>query len=214
MIAYQQGLAVVAVAAFAAAVAAKPVIIGGARAEFDTPATPQASVVLLPGDAGLSAADPLQRSSQRFVDKGFAVLAIEQTTVVRAAMKYASETATPVSIAAVSSGVRRLAGAIAAPGFRARKVVFVSGNLDAVREVLGAPDALPPTLVVHHRADRCSKTSPAQVERFAQWAGPKVTVRWMEGGSERGDPCGPESHHGMAGLDEELVEVISSFLSN
>jgi hypothetical protein len=129
-------------------------------------------------------------------------------------MKYASETATPVSIAAVSSGVRRLAGAIAAPGFRARKVVFVSGNLDAVREALGAPDALPPTLVVHHRADGCSKTPPAQVERFAKWAGPKVTVRWMEGGSERGDPCGPESHHGMAGLDEALAEAISSFLSN
>jgi hypothetical protein len=36
----------------------------------------------------------------------------------------------------------------------------------------------------------------------------------MEGGSERGDPCGPESHHGMAGLDVELVEAISSFLSN
>lgn len=213
MVAYQR-LAAVAIAAFTAAVAAKPVSVGGAKAEFDAPASPRGSVVLLPGDAGLSAADPLQRSSRRFVDKGFAVLAIEQTTVVRAAMKYASETAMPVSVAAVSSGVRRLAGAIAMPGFRARKVVFVSGNLDAVREALGAPDALPPTLVVHHRADGCSKTPPAQVERFARWAGPKVTVRWMEGGSERGDPCGPESHHGMAGLDVELVEAISSFLSN
>jgi hypothetical protein len=213
MITYHRFVAVV-IAVFSVAVAAKPVSIGGAQAEFETPANPRASVVLLSGDAGLSEADPLKRLSRRFVDKGFAVLAIEQTTVVRAALKYASESATPVSIVAVSSGVRRLAGAIAAPGFRARKIVFVSGNLDAVREVLGAPDALPPTLVVHHRADGCSKTPPAQVARFAEWAGPKVTVRWMEGGSERGDPCGPESHHGMAGLDEELAEAISSFLSN
>lgn len=196
------------------AASAKPVSVGGAKAEFEAPSSPKASLVLLPGDAGLSDADPLQRARRKYVERGFAVLSIEQATIVRAAMKYASETATPVSIAAVSSGVRRLAGAIAQPGFRARKVIFVSGNLDAVREVVADPSLLPPTLVIHHRSDRCAKTSPAQVESFLLWAGSKVTVRWMEGGGDRGDPCGPESHHGMAGLDDEVVDAISSFLSN
>lgn len=96
------------------------------------PANPKASLVLLPGDAGLSDYDPLQRAIMKDVEKGYAVLSVGQKTIGRTAVKYASGTATAVSIAAVSSGVRRLAGAIVASGFRASKVIFVSGNLDSV----------------------------------------------------------------------------------
>ena len=172
----------------APAIMAKTIKVGGEDAKLDTPPKPKASLVLLPGEAGLSDEDPLQRARMKYVEKGFAVLSIDQKTIVRAAMKYASETATPVSIAGVSSGVRRLAGAIATPGFRARKVIFVSGNLDSVREIVGNPNILPPTLVIHHRNDGCSKTSPKQVEEFQKWGGCKVTVHWMEGGSNTGDP--------------------------
>lgn len=195
-------------------VVAETVKVGGKDANLDAPPNAKASLVLLPGDAGLSDVDPLQRARMKYVEKGFAVLSIDQDTAIRAAMRYASETARPVSIAAVSSGVRRLAGAIAAPGFRANKVVFVSGNLDSAREIVGSPDKLPPTLVIHHRKDGCSKTSPTQVEKFREWGESKVTIHWMDGGRNSGDPCGPQSHHGLAGLDDEVVNVITSFLEN
>jgi len=204
--------ALAAVLAFVAGAATgRTVSIDGETAEFDVPPNPRASLVLLAGDAGISEADPLQRARAAYVARGFAVLSIDQKVNVRAAMKFASETARPVSIAAVSSGVRRLAGAIAAPGFRARSVVLVSGPLDLVRELVGRPQGLPPTLVIHHRRDACSKTPPAQVESFVQWGAGKVTVQWMDGGSSSGDPCGPQSHHGLAGLDDEVVKAISDF---
>ena len=195
-----------------AGVGAQTVKIGDQEAKLDLPSNAKASLVLVPGNAGLSDRDPLQRAKMKYVEKGFAVLSIDKKTKIRAAMKYASETAKPVSIAAVSSGVSRLAGAIAAPWFRAQKLVLVSGNLDSVREKVGSPDKLPPTLVIHHRLDRCSNTSPNQVDRFQQWGGSKVSVHWMMGGSNSGDSCGPQSYHGLADLDEEVVNTITSFL--
>lgn len=196
----------------AAGVVAQTVKIGDKDAKLDLPANAKGSLVLLPGDAGLSDRDPLQRAKMKYVGKGFAVLSIDKKTNIRAAVKYASETAKFVYIAAVSSGVRRLAGAIAAPWFRAKKVVLVSGNLDSVREKVGSPDKLPPTLVIHHRLDRCSNTSPNQVKKFQEWGGSKVTVHWMTGGSNSGDSCGAQSYHGLADLDDEVVNTITSFL--
>lgn len=195
-----------------AGVVAKTVKIGGKDAKLDLPSNAKASLVLLPGNAGLSDRDPLQRARMKYVGKGFAVLSIDKKTEIRAAMKYSSETAKPVFIAAVSSGVTRLAGVIAAPWFRAKKVVLVSGNLDSVREKVGSPNLLPPTLVIHHRLDRCSKTSPKQVDKFQEWGGNKVTVHWMIGGSNSGDSCAAQSYHGLADLDDEVVNTITSFL--
>jgi hypothetical protein len=148
----------------------------------------------------------------KYVGKGFAVLSIDKKTNIRAAMKYASETAKPVYMAAVCSGVSRLAGAIAAPWLRVQKVVLVSGNLDSVREKVGNPNILPPTPVIHHRMDRCSSTSPKQVDKFQEWGGSKVSEYWMTGGSNNGDSCGPQSYHGLADLDDEVVNTITSFL--
>lgn len=200
------------VVAAAPSAMAKPVKVMAEEALLDAPASPRASLVLLPGEAGLSDKDPLQRAKAKYVERGLAVLSIDQKTVVRAAMRTAADTATPVSIAAVSSGVKRLAGAIAAPGFRARKVILVSGNLDAAREIIGSPELLPPTLVIHHRNDGCAMTPPAQVAAFQQWGGAKIRVQWMEGGNNSGDPCGPQSHHGMAGLDDAVVDAIARFV--
>ena len=195
-----------------AGVVAETVKVGGKDAKLDLPSYAKASLVLVPGNAGLSDRDPLQRAKMKYVGKGFAVLSIDKQTNIRAAMKYASETAKPIFFAAVSSGVSRLAGAIAAPWFRAKKLVLVSGNLDSVREKVGNSDKLPPTLVIHHRLDRCSNTSPTQVDRFQQWGGSKVTVHWMIGGSNSGDSCGAQSYHGLADLDDEVVNTITSFL--
>ena len=195
-----------------AGVVAKTVKIGDTDAKLDVPSSAKASLILVPGNAGLSDRDPLQRAKMKYVEKGFAVLSIDKKTNIRAAMKSASETAKPVYIAAVSSGVSRLGGAIAAPWFRAQKVVLVSGDLDSVREKVGSPDKLPPTLVIHHRLDRCSNTLPKQVDKFQEWGGSKVTVHWMMGGSNSGDSCGPQSYHGLADLDDGVVNTITSFL--
>jgi hypothetical protein len=196
----------------AAGVAAKTVKIGDQDAKLDLPSNAKASLVLVPGHAGLSDRDPLQRAKIKYVEKGFAVISIDKKTNLKAAMKYASETAKPVYVAAVSSGVSRLAGAIAAPWFRAQKLVLVSGDLGSVLEKVGSPDKLPPTLVIHHRLDRCSNTSPTQVDKFQKWGGSKVTVHWMIGGSNSGDSCGAQSYHGLADLDDEVVNTITRFL--
>ena len=202
----------------AAGVVAKTVKVEDRNAYLDVPTNAKASLVLIPGDAGLygtgkkDVQDTLQRAKKKYVEKGYAVLSIDQETDIQAAIEYASATATPVFIAAMGSGVSRLAGAITAPGFRANKVVFVSGNLDSVRKIVGNPDKLPPTLVIHHREDGCSKTPPEQVDMFQKWGGNKVTVIWMEGGNNKGFLCGSLSYHGMGGLDDEVANTISSFL--
>ena len=202
----------------AAGVVAETVKVGGKNAYLDIPTNAKASLVLLPSEAGLygtgknNIQDTLIRSRKKYVEKGYAVLSIDQETDIQAAIEYASATATPVFIAAVGSGVSKLAGAITAPGFQANKVVFVSGNLDSVREIVGNPEKLPPTLIIHHRKDGCSKTPPEQVDMFQKWGGNKVTVNWMEGGSNKGSLCGSVSYHGMWDLDDEVVDTISSFL--
>ncbi|NQV84759.1 MAG: hypothetical protein HQ494_13175 [Rhodospirillales bacterium] len=95
---------------------------------------------------------------------------------------------------------------------RTQGLVLVSGNLELVRESANSPGKLPRTLVIHHRDDACDKTPPGEVEKFKEWGGSKVTVHWLEGGSNQGDACGPMSHHGLAGLDDKVVAAITDFL--
>lgn len=58
-----------------------------------------------------------------------------------------------------------------------------------VANVLGSPDKLPPTLVIHHRRDDCKFTRPEGVEPFIRWSGGKARVAWLDGGANAGDPC-------------------------
>ncbi|MDA1101468.1 MAG: hypothetical protein O2967_21095 [Proteobacteria bacterium] len=195
-----------------AGVAAESLSVGGADARLDQLPGPRASLILIPGAGGLSQNDPLQRASGKYAEKGFAVLSVDKTTQIRAAMRHMAGIAKPVYVAGVSAGVRKIGNMVAGGKFKTQGLVLVSGNLQAVREKVGQPGKLPRTLVVHHRNDGCTATSPDQVAKFKKWAGDKVTVRWLEGGDNDGDPCGPRSYHGLAGLDDAVVDAIADFL--
>jgi hypothetical protein len=77
--------------------------------------------------------------------------------------------------------------------------------------IVGSPAALPKTLVIHHRQDGCRLTLPAGVDPFIKWAGGKARVVWLDGGSEKGDPCEAGGHHGFAGLDAAVVNLAAGF---
>lgn len=192
---------------------AETVSAGGADAWLDVPADPKASLILVPGEGGRSESDPLQRARSKFTAKGFAVLSVDKGADIGEAMKYMRETARPVYVAAVSQGVARIAEASAEENFRTRGLVLVFGNLKYFAGQLKSPKKLSRTLVVHHKDDACDKTPPKGVEKFKKWGKEKVAVFWLEGGSNGGGACGPNSNHGLAGLDDEVVAVIAKFLS-
>lgn len=97
-------------------------------------------------------------------------------------------------------------------------VVFTSAylmpnsDLPSIQAIVGSPEALPATLIVHHREDACPDTPPEGVVPFRDWAGTSVRVIWLEGGLLDGRPCQADSPHGFAGLDAVVVEVISHWV--
>jgi hypothetical protein len=178
--------------------------------EFAMPC--QAGLILVPGIEGLTNKAPLQRSKSDYVARGLAVLCVDKGADLGAAVKYMSKLAAPVAVAAVSAGVLRAAAAIRRGRLRAQRLVLVSGNLQVAQRNIGDPKRLPPTLVIHHRKDACSETRPDAVEPFVKWSGGSASVKWLEGGSNAGDPCLARSHHGLAGLDDQVVTAITEYM--
>jgi hypothetical protein len=86
-----------------------------------------------------------------------------------------------------------------------------SGSRENVASILGSPETLPPTLVVHHKRDGCHWTSPKGVEPFIRWPGARARVEWVDGGTNAGDPCMARSYHGFNGLDDQVVSLVTAF---
>ena len=193
-------------------VTAEVINIGGDDVWLDKPENPAASLVIVPGGGGLSEHDPLQRLRQKIAAEGFAVLSVDARTNLKAATKTMADIARPVSISAVSRGVMSVTKVLSSGRLKMKKLVLVAGDLNFMQQKLGTPSKLPKTLVIHHRRDGCKKTPPSAVEAFEQWAGGKVTVVWLDGGRNQGNPCGPDAYHGLAGLDGKVVDTIVSFL--
>lgn len=204
--------ALVGLLTFSNIVKAETVSVGGTDAWLYVPSNPKASLILLPGQGGLSKTDPLQRAVKGYAKQSFAVLAVDSRTNIIPAMKYLSKIAKPVYLAAVSAGVSRVASMMKKGKLRTQGLVLVSGNLKLLQRSAKGPNKLPRTLVIHHRDDACEKTPPGEVNNFKEWGGSKVTVHWLDGGSNRGNACGPMSHHGLAGLDDQVVSAIANFL--
>lgn len=184
----------------------------GADAWLDKPDDPRASLVLVPGKGGLSENDPLLRVREKIAENGFAVLSIGKTTNIRAAMRQMAQIAKPVYLAAVSQGVSRVGVMMSGGKFKTKGLVLIAGNLNFVRGKVQEKRKLSRTLVIHHRRDDCNKTPPSAVTGFKDWGGDKVSVEWLDGGHSSGGACGPDSHHGLSGLDDELVNAIANFL--
>ena len=200
--------------------AEEAVDVGGAFALLTKPADAKGSVILIPGGDGIMGIEAsgrfsklggnqLVRSRKAYATYGLASLTVDHEVKIPDAIAYMRKIASPVVVVATSRGSLRVPGALAA---KPDGLVLTSAFLDQVRSS-ARRGALPPTLVVHHRRDGCHHTPPAAVAPFKAWGGEKITVEWMEGGSDSGDPCQARGYHGFNGLDDRVVEVVAKFVT-
>jgi hypothetical protein len=211
-----------------AARADETVSVGGADAVLLRPAKPRASIILMTGGDGTlgigqggeisrGSGNQLVRTRHDYLARGFAVLVPNLGVDLAAAVTYMAAIKRPVTLVGTSRGTQRAAQGVAC-GARPDKLVLTSGLLsnesgasDNVESILGSPDSMPRTLVVHHRQDGCSKTQPAGVDPFIKWAGGRARAVWLNGGVSEGDPCEARAYHGFNGIDGQVVSVVSSF---
>lgn len=214
--------------ASSAALADETVTIGGSRAVLIKPASPRASVILMPGGSGAINAgehgeinglmgNQLVRTRASYAARGLAVLVVDASADLSSAVQYMAAIKRPVTVVATSRGTQRTAEGIAR-GARPDALVLTSGFLSAesgggsnVMSILGSPSALPRTLVIHHRNDGCKSTAPAGVEPFVKWSSGRARVAWLSGGRNDGDPCEARAYHGFSGLDGQVVGLAASF---
>ena len=207
---------------------AETVSVGGSNVVLIKPKAPRASVILMGGGDGYIGAAPggvvtrlqgnqLVRTRNAYAARGLAVMVADAGTDLNSAVQYMAAIKRPVKVVATSRGTLRAAEGIAA-GARPDAVVLTSGFLSNesggrqnVMSILGSPASMPRTLVIHHRQDGCRTTLPAGVEPFVRWASGKARVIWLNGGSEAGDPCEAQGHHGFAGLDGQVVGAAAGF---
>jgi hypothetical protein len=201
----------------------------GGRSILMRPKAPQASIILMPGGAGSIGAtadgtltrakgNSLVRTAPDFLKRNLAVLIVDADTDLRAAVDYMAAIKRPVIVAGTSRGTLRAAEGIA-KGARPDRLVLTSGFLSQesgsprqnVMGILGSPDRLPSTLVVHHRRDACRFTLPGGVDPFVKWAGGKARVTWIDGGESEGDFCEAYAHHGFNGVESRMVAAVAGF---
>ena len=210
---------------------------GGVQAVLIKPAKPVGSIILLAGGEGrigvgevgaiARGGNQLVRTRMAYARKGFAVLVPDRGYELAPLVELMKGVKRPVTVVGTSRGSQWAAEGVAA-GARPDKLVLTSGFLSEAStgdpagnirrrgesnaiSLMGSPALLPPTLVVHHRQDRCWLTSPEGVAPFIAWAKGKAKVTWLEGGEEVGDPCEAKGHHGFAGIDQKVVEAVSAF---
>ncbi|MBN8981662.1 MAG: alpha/beta hydrolase [Rhizobiales bacterium] len=202
--------------------------VGGSRSVLIKPASPRGSVILMAGGSGSINAGPggsigslggnqLVRTRSAYAGRGLAVLVLDSSGSLPAAVDYMAAIKRPVVVIGTSRGTQRAAEGIAA-GAKPDALVLTSGFLSpesggqaSVMSILGSPEKLPRTLVIHHRQDGCRFTQPAGVDPFIKWSAGRARVSWVSGGAENGDPCEAAGHHGFAGLDAQVVGLASSF---
>jgi hypothetical protein len=201
------------------AFADQAVQVGGSWALLNKPASARASIILIPGGDGVLGVRPdgsfsslkgnqLVRTRKAFLGHGIATLTIDRGVSVAAAVTYMRKVASPVYVEATSRGTLRVPESFSA---KPNGIVQTAGFLNDVRSQVGSAGALPRTLVVHHRKDGCKYTPPSAVEPFKAWGGAKVTVAWMDGGTDSGNPCQARGYHGFAGQDGRVVSTIAGF---
>ena len=198
--------------------AEEAVAIGAALALLTKPADAKGSVILIPGGDGIMGIEAsgrfsklggnqLVRTRKSYATHGLASLTVDHGVKIADAIAYMRKIASPVIVVATSRGSLRVPGALAA---KPDGLVLTSAFLDQVRSSIRA-DALPATLVIHHRQDGCHHTPPAAVAPFKAWGGDKISVAWIEGGSDSGDPCQARGYHGFNGRDDRVVETVAKF---
>ena len=218
-------LALFTLASFAlvAPACAEEIVAFGERfALYNSPASrPAIGLILLPGgggDIGISQSGAVKRKRNWIVrtradyaKAAIASLLLDDGIELADAFVFLRQRADKVVVVAQSRGSLKTPRALE---YKPDAIVFTSSMLSTVQEQLATPDALPRTLVVHHRHDFCRVTHASSVASFAQWAGARVRVEWIDGGSEpKGRLCGANHHHGFIGREGEVVAAISRFVN-
>jgi len=202
--------------------------IGGGTSVLITPRKPRGSIILMPGGNGYIGATPdgaitglrgnqLTRTRMAYVRRGRAVLVLDSSSSLPAAVTYMRRVKRPVTVVATSRGTLRAAYGLRA-GARPDRLVLSagfltrqSGGYENVASIVGSASKLPPTLVIHHRNDACRVTLPAGVAPFIRWARGRARIVWLSGGRSRGRLCGARAHHGFNGLDAKVVGIVTGF---
>ncbi len=204
----------------AAAQADKPVAELGGYATLSMPAgKPRGSIILMAGGDGQLGitsdgqitslrGNQLIRTRSNYTAAGYATLALDAWGDAAAAVRHMRGIARPVIVVGTSRAATRMHRAL---GGEPDGMVITSGMLDVLQANVGTPNALPPTLVIHHRQDSCRVTLPALVEPFIAWSEGRARASWVEGGSSEGDPCQARSHHGFLGQDGLIVSRVVAF---
>jgi len=211
-----------------AAFADESVQIGQSTPVLLRPASPTGSVILMPGGDGLINPGPngeinrllgnqLVRTRNDYLARGLAVLVADAGIDLARAVKFMAQMKGPVTVIATSRGTIRAAVGISR-GAKPDALVLTSGFLSAesgsspnVISILGTPNLLPPTLVIHNRDDACPFTQPAGVAPFVLWSAGRAHAVWLSGGNSVGDPCEARAYHGFNGLDAEVVTLAAGF---
>jgi hypothetical protein len=201
------------------AAAESAIYLGGDWGLINIPERPSATLILIPGGDGDLEVQPdgtffrlagnqLVRSRKHYLEQGIATLTVDKDVDVAAAVTEMRKVGSPVLVVATSRGSVRAVEALTA---KPDGLVLTAAFLNEVRDAVGDPRLLPPTLIVHHRQDRCWATPPTDVLPFQEWGGKSVGVIWMEGGIDDGDPCEAHSRHGFNGLDKLVVDAVAKF---
>ncbi|HMB46666.1 MAG TPA: hypothetical protein VKN63_00155 [Afifellaceae bacterium] len=152
------------------------------------------------------------RNKKRFDRAGFQTQISSSGKQAMRAVRAARKRGQKVFIVGMSIGVIKSAAALG-KGAPADGAVFFSGNYRVARARLGSPGNLPPTLVVHHRRDRCPGTTPTNVESFKRWSGGKVKkIGWVNSTGKRAKPCGPVGAHGFFKKDQQPISAAIAFI--
>jgi hypothetical protein len=211
-----------------AALADETVQIGQSAAVLLRSSAPIAAVILMPGGDGSINAGPngeinslrenqLVRTRNAYLAQGDAVLVVDADVDLSQAVQFMRQFRVPITVIATSRGTIRAAVGIS-HGAKPNALVLTSGFLSNqsggvpnVSSILGDPDALPPTLVIHHRSDGCKFTQPAGVDPFIQWSAGRARAAWLSGGVSVGKPCQALAYHGFNGLDDQVVTLAAGF---
>ncbi len=201
--------------------AEQAVSVGGGLALLNKPDAATGSVILIPGGDGILGIEAsgafsslkgnqLVRTRKAYLKHGVATLTVDKGVDVAQAVTYMRAVASPVVIVATSRGSLRVPAALKA---KPDGLVLTAAFLSEVQSKT-VLEALPRTLVVHHRQDGCHHTPPSAVAPFVGWSKGKAIVQWMEGGTDAGDPCQAKGFHGFAGQDAAVVAAIARFVDN
>lgn len=117
----------------------------------------------------------------------------------------------------VANAATRLSGD-AAPD----AIVITSGMLvhinnkqpSAERQVGRLERIKQPTLLLYHEKDACPYTPASSAERFRKLltGAKRVDIKFLSGGSARGEPCEARHFHGFEGIDRGVVRTVTGRL--